>query len=74
LLDRYNETISEEQFDLSYYIPGITYRDTEEMAIFERKDFYNRLLKRKMVEKERAEEANRKANSGVKAPRKVKRR
>jgi hypothetical protein len=57
LLERYTNSISEEQFDLSYYIPGMTYRDTEEMAIFERKEFYGRLLKRKMEEKERAEEA-----------------
>ena len=48
--------ILNEQFDISYYVKGITYTDTENMAIFERNQTYNRLLRRKNEEKEIAEE------------------
>jgi hypothetical protein len=57
------KTIYDEQFDISYYIKGISWSDTESMAIFERKEMYNRLLKRKTEEKEAMEEANKKTNS-----------
>lgn len=53
--------IYDEQFDISYYIKGITWQDTENMAIFERREIYNRLLKRKNEEKEASEEAMKEA-------------
>lgn len=50
-------SILDEQFDLSYYIPGMSWRDTENMAVFERKEMYSRLLQRKTQEKEAIEKA-----------------
>jgi hypothetical protein len=55
-------TILDEQFDISYYIKGMTYTDTENMAVFERKQIYRRLIKRKSEEKEAAEESHKNAN------------
>lgn len=54
--------ILDEQFDISYYIKGITYTDTENMAIFERKQIYSRLIKRKEDERQAAEDASKKNN------------
>lgn len=64
-LDLWNRIVGE-QFDLSYYIPGITWTDTEHMAVFERAEMYSRLLKRKDDEKEmmkKAQEEAKKARS-----------
>jgi hypothetical protein len=57
------KTILDEQFDISYYVKGITYTDTETMAIFERKQMYNRLIRRKSEEKNAAEEASKKSSA-----------
>jgi len=62
LLHHLIKTIYDEQFDISYYVKGISWEDTEKMAIFERKEVYNRLLKRKTEEKEAAEDVSRKAS------------
>lgn len=40
----------DEQFDLSYYVKGFSYQDTENMSINERLEFYDRLIKRKELE------------------------
>lgn len=73
--------ILDEQFDISYYTKGISWADTDNMAIFERKEIYRRLLKRKRDEREAAEEAHKKSASKIKSnnssstgrPRKVRR-
>jgi hypothetical protein len=39
----------------------MSWNDTESMAVFERREIYNRLLKRKSEEKEAMEEANKKS-------------
>jgi hypothetical protein len=57
--------ILSEQFDISYYVKGISWTDTENMSVIERREIYNRLLKRKTEEREAMEEANKKAKSGV---------
>lgn len=43
------DSIMDEQFDLTYYM-NFTFLDTEGMSAFERKGFYNRLLRRKEAE------------------------
>lgn len=52
------DQIMDEQFDLSYYVKGFSFTDTEEMSSFERKAFYNRLLTRKNAEKEARQKVN----------------
>jgi hypothetical protein len=49
------EVVHTEQFDLSYYISGMTFQDTENMSVFERKKLYGHLVKRKMEENDKAE-------------------
>ena len=52
------DQIMDEQFDLSYYVKGFSFQDTEQMATFERKAFYNRLLTRKQAEREARQKVN----------------
>lgn len=47
----YNQ-ILDEQFDISYYVKGISFADSDNMASFERKEIYNRLIKRRNEERE----------------------
>ena len=46
------DRIYDEQFDLSYYVKGVSIRDTDFMTIKERQEFYSRLLKVKEQERE----------------------
>ena len=52
----------DEQFDLSYYVKGMSYIDTEEMTAVERRAMYNRLIRRKETEKEEYEKASKKTS------------
>ena len=56
------KNILDEQFELSYYVRGMTYTDTENMAVFERKQMFTRLLKRKQEEKDQHDKAVERSN------------
>jgi hypothetical protein len=64
------EVIHQEQFDLSYYVKGITFADTEAMSIFERKKLYGHLIKRKTEENDKTEQARKSMEANMSNKRK----